>query len=88
MEEEKLIKAIEQIRRDKHQPGRYLIFTFLNGIAYGLGMALGMTIILGLVVYLLIQILTRLIDFPVVGQYFDQIIKLIDLYTKQIPRTR
>ena len=49
-EENKLIEAIEQIRRDKHQPWRYILFTFLNGMAQGLGVALGATIFLGIII--------------------------------------
>lgn len=88
MEEEKLIEAIEQVRRDKHQPWRYILFTFLNGIAQGLGMALGMTVVLGVLIYFLVIILSRLVNFPLVGQYFGEIIKLIEAYSKQIPKVR
>lgn len=82
MEEEKLIEAIEQVRRDKHEPWRYIWFTFLNGVAQGLGMALGMTIVLGLVIYILTIVIARLVDFPVLGQYFSQIAQIIETYAK------
>jgi len=67
MEEERLIEAIENVRRDKHQPWRYVLFTLINGIAQGLGMALGMTIVLGIVIYFLTVVLSKMINFPVVG---------------------
>ena len=87
-EENRLLEAVEQVRRDKHQPWRYILFTFLNGIAQGLGVALGATIVLGLVIYLLTIVITRMIDFPVVGYYFGEIGKIIDAYVKQAPKIR
>ncbi|KAF0133866.1 MAG: hypothetical protein FD145_1076 [Candidatus Saganbacteria bacterium] len=86
MEEEKLLEAIENIRRDKNEPWRYILFTFLNGIAQGLGVALGMTLLLGIVVYLASMLVARMIDFPVVGRYFQEIGKLIDVYVKSAPK--
>lgn len=83
MEQEKLIEAVEKIRRDQHDPWRYILFTFLNGIAQGLGIALGTTIVLGLLVYLLTMLLAKMIDFPVVGYYVGEIMKVIDAYIKQ-----
>ena len=47
IEDERFIEAIEKVRRDKHEPWRYIVFTFFNGIAQGLGVALGATIVLG-----------------------------------------
>lgn len=87
MEEDKLLEAVERIRRDQYHPWRYLFFTLLNGIAQGLGMALGMTIVLGLVIYLLVKILTQMINFPVVGMYIDEILKFVNQYIQQgVPR--
>jgi len=88
MEEEKLIEAIENIRRDKHDPWRYLLFTFLNGVAQGVGIALGTTLVLGIIVYVLTIVLSKLVNFPVLGYYFGEIIKLIDVYIKQGVRVR
>jgi hypothetical protein len=87
-EEQKLIEAIEKVRRDKHEPWRYIWFTFLNGIAQGVGFAIGTTIFLGIVIYLLTVILSKLVDFPVLGYYFGEIAKLIDTYIKQAPKVR
>ena len=88
MEQEKLIEAIECIRRDKKDSGRYILFTFINGIAWGLGMALGMTLVLGIVIYLLTIFISRMVDFPVIGQYFEQIGKLIEAYSKAAPTVK
>lgn len=87
-EENRLIEAIEKIRRDKHEPWRYVLFTFINGIAQGLGIALGTTIVLGLLIYVLTMVLTRLIDFPVVGYYVGELMKIIDAYLKQGAKIR
>ncbi|MFA5892592.1 MAG: DUF5665 domain-containing protein [Candidatus Margulisiibacteriota bacterium] len=83
MEDEKLLEALEQVRRDKHEPWRYILFTFLNGIAQGLGMALGMTLILGILIYLLTIILSHMINFPVVGYYVGELIKIMDTTIRQ-----
>ena len=83
MEQEKLVEAIENLRRDKHQPWRYILFTFLNGLAQGLGVALGATIVLGMVIYILTLVLTKLINFPVVGYYVGELMKIMDAYIKQ-----
>jgi len=88
VEEEKLIEAIENIRRDKKQPWRYLLFTFLNGLAQGLGMALGMTVFLGLAIYLLSGMISQMINMPVVGYYFGELGKLIEAYSKAAPKIR
>jgi hypothetical protein len=88
MEQEKLIEAVEKIRRDKHEPWRYVLFTFLNGMAQGVGFALGTTIVLGIIIYILTMLLSNLVNFPVLGYYFGQIATLIDTYAKQAPRVR
>jgi len=88
MEDEKLIEAIEYVRRDKHQPWRYILFTFFNGIAQGLGMALGMTLILGLLIFLLTKVLSQMINFPVVGYYVGELMKIIETYIKSAPKIR
>ena len=86
MEEDKLLEAIENIRRDKHQPWRYIWFTFLNGIAQGFGIALGTTIVLAIVLYLLTVVLAKLVNFPVLGYYATELTKLLDAYLKHAPR--
>jgi hypothetical protein len=88
MEQQQLFEAIEGIRRDKKDPWRYMLFTFLNGIAQGLGVALGMTLVLGIVIYFLSLFIARMVDFPVVGQYFGQIGKLLDAYSKTAPQVK
>ncbi|MFA6169938.1 MAG: DUF5665 domain-containing protein [Candidatus Margulisiibacteriota bacterium] len=85
MQDEKLFEAIENIRRDKHDPWRYILFTFMNGIAQGVGFALGTTIVLGLAIYMLTIVVAQLVNFPVIGHYFQEIGALIDAYTKQPP---
>jgi hypothetical protein len=83
VEQEKLIEAIESVRRDKHDPWRYILFTLINGIAQGLGIALGMTVILGVVIFILTKMLASMVNFPVVGYYVGEIMKLLDAYVKQ-----
>ena len=86
-DEEKLVEAVERLRRDSH-PWRYIFFTFINGIAQGLGIALGMTLIVGVVVYFLTKVLTRMIDFPIIGEYVRELMKILDAYIKQGVKVR
>jgi predicted lipid-binding transport protein (Tim44 family) len=81
--ENRLLEALENVRRDKHQPWRYLLFTLLNGIAQGLGVALGMTLFLGVAILILTKILASMINFPVVGYYISELMKILDAYVKQ-----
>jgi hypothetical protein len=85
-EENKLLEALEQIRRDKHQPWRYIGFTFLNGIAQGVGMALGATIFLAIIIALLNLVLSHLIGFPVLGYYATELTKMLDSAVRHGPR--
>ncbi len=84
MEDEKLLEAIEGIRRDKKDPWRYISFTFLNGIAYGLGMGLGMTLILGIAIFVLTQMVANMVNIPVIGGFFINLGHIIDSYSRQI----
>ena len=88
MEQEKLFEAVESIRRDKHEPWRYILFTFLNGMAQGLGMALGMTVVLALVLYIVTVVLRQFIDFPVVGQFLNDLLSIINTSSKHGARMR
>ena len=85
-EENKLLEALEQVRRDKHQPWRYIGFTFLNGIAQGLGVALGATIFLGVAIALLNLILSHLVGFPVLGSYASELTNFINNSLRHAPR--
>ena len=81
-EDEKLVDEIKKFRRDLYRPWRYILFTFLNGIAWGLGLALWTTLVLGIIIYILSIVISHLVNFPVIGQYIGDIGKLIDAYTK------
>lgn len=87
-EEEKLMKALHKVRRDEYKPFRYMWFTFFNGIIQGLGFGLGITIVFGAVIYLLTIVLSKLVDFPILGYYFSEIAKIIEYYVKHSPKVR
>lgn len=87
-EENRLLEAIEQIRRDKHQPWRYIGFTFLNGIAQGVGVALGATIFLGIIIALLNLVLSHLVGFPILGYYAAELTKMLNSAVRHAPRHR
>jgi hypothetical protein len=85
-EENKLLEAIEQVRRDKHQPWRYIGFTFLNGIAQGAGVALGATIFLAIIIAMLNLILSHLVGFPILGYYAEELTKMLNTAVRHGPR--
>jgi hypothetical protein len=88
MEDQQIIEAIENIRRDKHQPWRYIAFTFLNGIAQGLGVALGATLFLGIIIAILNLALSHLVGFPILGTYATELTKMLDTAVRHGPRHR
>lgn len=51
-----------------------LVNNFLAGIAHGFGVVVGMTILVALVGWML----TQMIDFPLVGQYFSELQRLLE----------
>lgn len=55
-------------------PRRILLWNFIAGMAKGFGIVVGMT----LVVALLVWFLTKMVDFPLIGEYFEKILELID----------
>lgn len=88
IEEERLIRALESVRRDKHKPWRYIIFTFVNGLAYGLGIGIGMTLMLGMTIFVLTRIVANMVNIPIIGEHFHQLGIIIDAYSKQAVRVR
>lgn len=77
-EEDRLLEAIERVRRDKHQPWRYILFTLLNGIAQGLGVAIGATIFLGIFLAVMNLILSHLVGFPILGYYATELTNMLN----------
>jgi hypothetical protein len=59
-------------------PRRIIFWNFIAGVFKGLGVVVGMTI----VVALLVWILTKMVDFPLIGEYFQNI---LDLVEKSVP---
>ncbi len=55
-------------------PRRILFWNFVAGVAKGFGIVVGMT----LVVAVLVWLLTKMVDFPLIGEYFQKILELID----------
>ena len=55
-------------------PRRILLWNFIAGMAKGFGIVVGMTLIVALLVWLL----TKMVDFPLIGEYFQKILELID----------
>jgi hypothetical protein len=86
LEAQQLFEAVEKIRRDKHEPWRYILFTFLNGIAQGLGVALGATIFLGIFIALLNLVLSHLVGVPILGYYSSELTNMLNAAVRHGPR--
>ncbi len=57
-------------------PWRIMWINFWGGVFRGLGILIGMTV----VVALLVWFLTKMVDFPLIGQYFEEMLDAIQLY--------
>ncbi len=61
------------------QSGKSLMWiNFKAGVARGLGITVGATLVLGITIW----ILARLVDLPVIGEYFEQAMLYINEYTE------
>ncbi|NQU16770.1 MAG: hypothetical protein HQ564_01785 [Candidatus Saganbacteria bacterium] len=85
---ERMTELLSRVRIDEYKPWRYMFFVFLAGIARGIGFALGMTIILAILVFVMSKILATLVNFPLVGSYFQELSDLIQVYLKSGVRIR
>jgi len=85
-EEDRLLEALEKLRRDKHQPWRYILFTFLNAIAQGVGVALGATLFLAIILALLNLVLSHLVGFPILGYYATELTNMLNSAVRHGPR--
>ncbi|PID70702.1 hypothetical protein CSB37_01295 [bacterium DOLZORAL124_38_8] len=61
-------------------PKRIFFSNFLAGIAKGLGIVVGMTI----VVALLGWILSYLVDFPLIGEYFEDLKNILETASNKV----
>ncbi len=57
-------------------PRRILFWNFMAGIAKGLGIVIGMTVVVAIMVW----ILTQMVDFPLIGEYFQEILELVESF--------
>lgn len=69
LREQKFHEFVRHLR----SPWRIMWTNFLAGIFRGLGVLVGMTMVVGLLVWLI----TQLIDFPLIGQYFEILLNWI-----------
>lgn len=74
-----LVKALRSTGFEEYvqyikSPWRIMMMSFVGGVFRGLGILVGMTI----VVSLLIWFITQLVDFPLIGQYFENLLKVIE----------
>lgn len=71
---EKLGKALEEVYLIGYaNPRRFLWFSFLRGIVYGLGIFIGGTIVVAVV----LSILTQFNSVPVIGPLVEKIVETV-----------
>lgn len=62
------------------QSSRSILWTnFKAGIAKGFGITIGMTVVLGIFIW----ILTKLVNLPVIGEYFEEAEKYVQEYAEK-----
>jgi len=72
--------VVEELFHDFYRARRRVyMFNFIRGIFFGAGSALGGTLIVALVLW----ILSFFINFPVIGQYFQQFERSVQQNTQQ-----
>ncbi len=59
-------------------PWRIMWHNFLAGIFRGLGIIVGMTVVFALLIWLL----TNLVDFPLIGQYFVELKDVLERFSQ------
>jgi hypothetical protein len=71
---EKLGKALEEVYLIGYaNPKRFLWFSFLRGIVYGLGIFIGGTIVVAIV----LSVLTQFNSVPVIGPLVEKIVQIV-----------
>jgi len=83
VEVQALIKTLQMVGLDDFMsllgnPKKLLLWNFVLGMVRGLGVVIGMTV----VVAVLVWVLTLFVDFPLIGDYFKE---LLDLLKSQSP---
>ena len=75
---------IEEFVRYLRSPWRIIWTNLLAGIFRGLGIIIGMTVVFAFLIWLL----SGLVDFPVIGQYFTDLKEILEEFSqiKQIAR--
>lgn len=81
-----IAKTFEQIGfRDfinfLQSPKKIMFRNFLAGIFRGVGIVIGMTVVVALIVWTL----TQMVDFPLIGQYFQDLLNLLESAPTIIP---
>ena len=83
-----LAKAFEELQvqdfmKYLHSPWRIVWHNFVAGIFRGLGIIVGMTVVFGVLIWML----TQLVDFPLIGQYFWDLKNILEGFSSsQIAR--
>lgn len=65
-------------------PYRIMWHNFLAGVFRGLGVIVGMTVVFALLIWLL----TNLVDFPLIGQYFEELKDILESFANMQEATQ
>ncbi len=88
MDAEAIMKAFKELQVNEfvkylRSPWRIMWHNFLAGVFRGLGMIVGLTVVFAI----LIWILAGLVDFPVIGQYFNDLKIMLEQFSEiEAPR--
>ena len=90
--DEKDIKQLRKIMQEAgfqdfilymRSPWRIIWMNFLAGIFRGLGIVIGMTVVVGIVFWFVYWLLSNTVDFPVIGQYFEMFLEMLEHYAPE-----
>ncbi len=76
-EKKEKLKTFDQFVKYLSSPWRIIWMNFVAGIFKGLGILIGMTVVLAVFIWMI----TKLVDFPLIGQYFLDLKNMLESFS-------
>jgi phage shock protein PspC (stress-responsive transcriptional regulator) len=71
------LKTFDEFVKYLSSPWRIIWINFVAGVFRGLGILIGMTVVLAV----LLWVLTKMVDFPLIGEYFLNLKNLLESFS-------
>jgi len=75
-EKKEKLKTFDEFVRYLSSPWRIIWMNFVAGIFKGLGILIGMTVVLAVLIWMI----TKMVDFPLIGQYFLDLKNMLESF--------